>query len=334
MSIKLDNLIIDVVNFFQLKVKCKASGDQLKYAFYLYKDQEIIEKSTYSDNPEILFNLQDKGLYSVRVFIKDKQNNKIANTSEKITFNGFKDKATPSDKPEVAIYGVSRLGAAVKAILETKYKVSYFIDDEQEKWGQSFFNVKIIEPDFAEKIDQLKIVYIEPKNKLINDQCDIFTSIFVPDNLVTKTMFELGLLELYEVAKYCYLNGLLYGARLIKRFIHFRFSSVVPYTAEIGEGTRFGYGGIGVVIHSKAKIGKNCVIGQNVTIGTRGGTPIIGDNVFISPGAKCIGGKIGNNVIIGANAVVTKDIPDNCVVAGVPAKIIGTDIKKYKSYFK
>ncbi|MFJ5759289.1 DapH/DapD/GlmU-related protein [Neobacillus sp. NPDC093182] len=334
MSIKVENFLIDLVNFFQLKVECKANGEQLKYAFYLYKDQEIIEKVAYSDNPGISFNLQDKGIYSVRVFIKDKRNNKIANTSEKITFNGFKDKSSPIDKPEVAIYGVSRLGAAVKAILETKYKVSFFIDDDKEKWGQTFFNVKIIEPTYAEKIDQLKIVCMDPKNKIVNDQSEVFTSIFVPDNLVTKTMFELSLLELYEVAKYCYLNGLLSGAKLIKRFIHFRFSSVVPYTAELGEGTRFGYGGIGVVIHTKARIGKNCVIGQNVTIGSRGETPIIGDNVFISPGAKCIGGRIGNNVIIGANAVVTKDVPDNCVVAGVPAKVISTDIEKYKGYFK
>lgn len=51
--------------------------------------------------------------------------------------------------------------------------------------------------------------------------------------------------------------------------------------------------------------------------------PTIGDNVVVYAGAKIIGGvHIGNNVIIGANAVVTKDVPDNCVVAGVPARII------------
>jgi serine O-acetyltransferase len=51
--------------------------------------------------------------------------------------------------------------------------------------------------------------------------------------------------------------------------------------------------------------------------------PIIGDNVEICAGARILGlVRIGNNVIIGANAVVVKDVPDNCVVAGVPARII------------
>lgn len=53
------------------------------------------------------------------------------------------------------------------------------------------------------------------------------------------------------------------------------------------------------------------------------GGSVIGDNVYISPGVKIVKPvRIGNNVTIGANAVVNKDIPDNCVVAGVPAKII------------
>ena len=81
-----------------------------------------------------------------------------------------------------------------------------------------------------------------------------------------------------------------------------------------------------MVIHSRAVIGKNCMIGQNVTIGGKSGwyeVPVIGDNVEISAGARIIGPvRIGNNVIIGANAVVVKDVPDNCIVAGVPAKII------------
>ena len=51
--------------------------------------------------------------------------------------------------------------------------------------------------------------------------------------------------------------------------------------------------------------------------------PIIGDNVFIGAGAKILGPiKIGNGAVIGANAVVTKNVPDNCTVVGVPAKII------------
>ena len=68
------------------------------------------------------------------------------------------------------------------------------------------------------------------------------------------------------------------------------------------------------------------MIGTNVTIGGRSGhfeVPIIGDNVFIATGAKVLGPiVIGDNVTIGANSVVIKNVPDNCKVAGVPAKII------------
>lgn len=99
---------------------------------------------------------------------------------------------------------------------------------------------------------------------------------------------------------------------------------VIPYQADIGKGTTVGYQGIGVVIHKKAVIGRNCSIGQNVTIGGGGrtpGVPRIGDNVHIGAGAVVIGGiHIGDNVTIGANAVVNKDIPSDCVAVGVPAK--------------
>ncbi len=77
-------------------------------------------------------------------------------------------------------------------------------------------------------------------------------------------------------------------------------------------------------IHPDALLGKNFVLMHNVTIGSgHSGTPIIGDNVFVGPGSVVFGGvKIGNNVAIGPNSVVIKDVPDDCVVAGNPAKII------------
>ena len=81
----------------------------------------------------------------------------------------------------------------------------------------------------------------------------------------------------------------------------------------------------GVIISPYVKIGKNFNISQGVTIGQGkgGGFPTVGDNVFVGPGAKIFGDiHIGNNVAIGANAVVTKSVPDNAVVVGIPAKII------------
>lgn len=79
-----------------------------------------------------------------------------------------------------------------------------------------------------------------------------------------------------------------------------------------------------------AKIGENFTCRHNATLGcNRGGRPIIGDNVELGCGACILGNiKVGNNVIIGANCVVTKDVPDNCVVVGCPAYIIRQNGRK------
>lgn len=77
-----------------------------------------------------------------------------------------------------------------------------------------------------------------------------------------------------------------------------------------------------------ADLGANCWINQQVTIGYKDktGRPQIGDNVRITAGAKVLGNiTIGDYVTIGANAVVVKDVPANCVVVGVPAYIIKRD---------
>ena len=73
-------------------------------------------------------------------------------------------------------------------------------------------------------------------------------------------------------------------------------------------------------ISEKAKIGKNVQIEPFAVIYD---DVVIGDNCYLAPGVKVIKPvKIGNNVMIGANAVVDKDIPDDCIVVGIPAKII------------
>ena len=78
-----------------------------------------------------------------------------------------------------------------------------------------------------------------------------------------------------------------------------------------------------IVVSTKAIIGENCRIHPSTSIGDYYGTPTIGNNVYIGPGAKLFGNiKVGNNVAIGANAVVNSDIPDNVTVGGIPAKII------------
>lgn len=80
----------------------------------------------------------------------------------------------------------------------------------------------------------------------------------------------------------------------------------------------------GIHISREAKIGNNCTIYQGVTIGSsKNGAPKIGDNVFIGANAVLIGGiTIGNNVKIGAGAIVVDNVPNNCTVVSEKSKIL------------
>lgn len=108
-----------------------------------------------------------------------------------------------------------------------------------------------------------------------------------------------------------------------------RFWSVVtgadiPLTSQIQGGLLLPHPN-GIVIHPQAKIGPNCLIFQQVTIGGRDGLglPEIGTHVDIGAGAKILGAiKIGDYARIGANAVVLTDVPAGKTAVGIPAKII------------
>ena len=133
-------------------------------------------------------------------------------------------------------------------------------------------------------------------------------------------------IDLYRAGRWMYMHHIPVLPKIMKGITFLLFNSVVPYTTEIGSESKFAYGGIGCVVHSRAKIGDRVIIGQNSTSGRSldpEDFPSIGNDVYISAGARIIGNiHIGNNVIIGANAVVNKDIEGNCIVAGVPAKVI------------
>lgn len=113
--------------------------------------------------------------------------------------------------------------------------------------------------------------------------------------------------------------------------VRHRFWSVVtgadiPLSCQIEGGLLLPHPN-GVVIHPGARVGPNCLIFQQVTIGTLKGEilPVIGGHVDIGAGAKILGNvRIGDHARIGSNAVVIKDIPAGKTAVGIPATIAGS----------
>ena len=118
-------------------------------------------------------------------------------------------------------------------------------------------------------------------------------------------------------------------------FTHYcaKKGSFIGIGAEFANHPYMPHGLHGIFISERSRIGKNCVIFHQVTIGAKrtvdsknNGNPTIGDNCYIGSGAKIIGNiHIGNNVRIGANCVVYQDIPDNSVVVNGPTRIISRE---------
>lgn len=101
----------------------------------------------------------------------------------------------------------------------------------------------------------------------------------------------------------------------------------IGFDAKIGKGLYIGHHGM-LIVNGKVVIGDYCNLGPGVVIGQGGrrenrGVPVLGNKVYVGVGAKIIGKiQIGDEVAVGANAVVTKDVPSHVTVAGIPARII------------
>lgn len=146
---------------------------------------------------------------------------------------------------------------------------------------------------------------------------------YIFDNLLLNSGFQL--IILYRFSNFLYRKKIPLFHRIFNYLGRIIIGSDISYMAEIGPGIKIIHG-FGVVIGAEVKIGKSAYLLNDITIGSKvpgGKQPIIGDNVYIGVGARVIGDiKIGDNVKIGANSVVFKDVPSNCVVVGNPGRII------------
>jgi serine acetyltransferase len=115
--------------------------------------------------------------------------------------------------------------------------------------------------------------------------------------------------------------------RMMFRHVRNHYGIELPYEVKLGRRVRFDHQG-GVVIHGNSVIGDDCVIRQGVTLGNRRPeehdlAPTLGQGVSVGAGAKLLGPiKIGDNAIVGANAVVLIDVPAGRTVVGIPGRLI------------
>ena len=135
---------------------------------------------------------------------------------------------------------------------------------------------------------------------------------------------------LFRIGKVFRQYGFRVVAAIIERIMHHACHCWISTSASIGKGFLVAHVG-GIVIGGSVVIGSNCDIRQNVTLGGNynrqdedGRTqPAVENNVSIGVGAVILGPvKIGTNTIVGANSVVTRDMPSNSIVAGIPAQVI------------
>lgn len=143
------------------------------------------------------------------------------------------------------------------------------------------------------------------------------------------------MIHFFRIARKLHLLGIPLLPRLIYIFNRILFGVVLPPSAKVGKNVVFGYSGLAIVVHKRAEIGDNVVIGPNVTIGGRSGlerVPVIEDGVTIGAGARILGPvRVGRGAFIGANAVVLSDVPAGATAVGVPARIVKTSAREMRA---
>ncbi len=153
-----------------------------------------------------------------------------------------------------------------------------------------------------------------------------------------KAVFFHKIANFFSVAKFDLI------AKIISQFSRFLTGIEIHPKAKIGKNLFIDHG-MGVVIGETSEIGDNVTIYHMATLGGISPSinsneqrevkrhPTLKDNVVVGSGAQVLGPVVvGKNAKIGANAVVTKDVPENAVMVGIPAKNVGTATEEFKPY--
>tara|TARA_Y100001970_G_scaffold279788_1_gene387734 strand:+ start:1089 stop:1661 length:573 start_codon:yes stop_codon:yes gene_type:complete len=148
----------------------------------------------------------------------------------------------------------------------------------------------------------------------------------------------------HKIANFFYIAKFDLVARFISQFSRFLTGIEIHPGAKIGKNLFIDHG-MGVVIGETSEIGNNVTIYHMVTLGGISPSidsdnqrqvkrhPTLMENVVIGSGAQILGPIVINkNAKVGANAVVTKDVPENAVMIGIPAKNVGTTSGEFKPY--
>jgi len=156
-------------------------------------------------------------------------------------------------------------------------------------------------------------------------------------------IYLIGKKDLWLIKEKCNTSTYVFSRKIYQRIydrLLFRNNCWIGFDTLFKSKPIFPHGYNGIFISRLAKIGNNCVIFHQVTIGSNTlkgsniGAPEIGDSVYIGAGAKIIGNiKIGNNCRIGANCVVTHDVESNSVVITQTARVIKKDTQLDNRFF-
>lgn len=199
---------------------------------------------------------------------------------------------------------------------------------------RNFFKfMKLILIKILRYIKQIIVTFVNACKELYEDARNIQKKDPAANNVwFVLTLYQgFHILVFHRIAHLCYTHNLFFLARLISQLGRFFTGIEIHPGAKIGKRLFIDHG-TGIVIGETTTIGDDCTIYHGVTLGGTGKDiqkrhPDLGNNVIVGCGAKLLGPiKIGDNVKIGANAVVLNDVTENSTIVGVPGKVVIKDI--------